>query len=50
MDIHSHNTMGAFWSGTDNADEKETRLFGVLGKITSILLNINLEQYVVKPY
>ncbi len=35
MDIHSHNTMGAFWSGTDNADEKETRLFGVLGKITS---------------
>lgn len=33
MDIHSHNTMGAFFSGTDDADEKETRLFGVIGKI-----------------
>jgi len=34
MDIHSHNTMGAFFSGTDDADEKETRMFGVIGKIT----------------
>lgn len=34
MDIHSHNTMGAFWSATDDGDEKETRLFGVLGRIT----------------
>lgn len=33
MDIHSHNTMGAFFSGTDDGDEKETRLFGVIGKI-----------------
>lgn len=33
MDIHSHNTMGAFFSATDNKDEKETRLFGVIGKI-----------------
>ena len=33
MDIHSHNTMGAFWSGTDNADEQETRVYGVLGKL-----------------
>lgn len=35
MDIHSHNTMGAFFSGTDNNDEKETRLFGVIGKVPS---------------
>ena len=34
MDIHSHNTMGAFFSGTDDGDEKETRFFGVIGKIT----------------
>ena len=32
-DIHSHNTMAAFFSGTDDQDEKETRLFGVIGKI-----------------
>lgn len=35
LDIHSHNTMGAFFSATDNSDEKETRLFGVVGKITN---------------
>jgi len=34
MDIHSHNTMDAFFSGTDTADEKETRIFGVIGKVT----------------
>ena len=33
MDIHSHNSMGAFFSGVDNADEKETRLFGVIGEL-----------------
>lgn len=35
MDIHSHNTMDAFWSGTDDADEKETRLYGVIGKLNT---------------
>lgn len=33
FDIHSHNSMGAFFSGGDNADEKSTRLFGVIGKL-----------------
>lgn len=33
FEIHSHNTMGAFWSVTDNADEKETKFYGVFGKI-----------------
>lgn len=35
VDIHSHNTMGAFYSGTDNNDDK-TKIFytGVVGKIT----------------
>lgn len=31
-DIHSHNHMGAFFSGTDNRDEKEARVYGVMGK------------------
>lgn len=32
-DIHSHNHMGAFFSGTDNRDEKEARIYGVMGKV-----------------
>ncbi|MCL2422247.1 MAG: Mov34/MPN/PAD-1 family protein, partial [Defluviitaleaceae bacterium] len=31
MDIHSHNTMRAYFSETDNADEKATRLYTVIG-------------------
>jgi len=33
MDIHSHNDMSAFFSGTDDGDEVSTRLFGVVGKM-----------------
>lgn len=35
LDIHSHNSMSAFWSGTDDGDEKrfEGRLYGVVGKV-----------------
>ena len=33
MDIHSHNTMKAYFSGVDDNDEKETRLFGVIGEL-----------------
>lgn len=32
-ECHSHNSMGAFWSGTDNADEKELRVYGVFGQL-----------------
>lgn len=32
-EIHSHNTMSAFFSGVDDADEKECRFYGVFGKI-----------------
>jgi PRTRC genetic system protein A len=35
LDIHSHNNMGAFWSGTDNHDEKEARMYGVIGSLRS---------------
>ncbi len=31
-DIHSHNSMAAFFSGTDNRDEKEARIYGVMGR------------------
>lgn len=35
-DIHSHNTMGAFFSGTDNNDDRSNICFsGVVGKITA---------------
>jgi PRTRC genetic system protein A len=33
LETHSHNTMDAFFSGTDNADEKSDRFFGVIGKL-----------------
>jgi len=32
-EIHSHGQMDAFFSGTDNADEKDTRFFGVIGRL-----------------
>jgi PRTRC genetic system protein A len=36
MDIHSHVDMSAFFSSTDDADEKRAvRLYGVIGKISS---------------
>jgi PRTRC genetic system protein A len=35
VDIHSHNTMGAFYSGTDDANDKIAIYYsGVVGKIT----------------
>ena len=41
MDIHSHGTsMSAFWSGTDDGDERkapEGRMFGVIGKVAQPL-------------
>jgi PRTRC genetic system protein A len=42
FEIHSHNTMGAFWSGTDDADEKETKFYGVFGRIKS---NVHEEKF-----
>lgn len=33
LETHSHNTMDAFFSGTDNADEKSDRFFGVIGHL-----------------
>ncbi|MCL1842799.1 MAG: hypothetical protein FWF79_03220 [Defluviitaleaceae bacterium] len=33
MDIHSHNSMKAFFSAADNKDEKATRLYTVIGRL-----------------
>lgn len=33
MDIHSHNTMNAFFSSVDDKDEKATRLYSVIGRL-----------------
>ena len=33
LETHSHHTMNAFWSGTDNANENATQFYGVWGKI-----------------
>ncbi len=35
MEIHSHHTMGAFWSGTDNANENAAQCYMVFGTITT---------------
>lgn len=32
-ETHSHHTMGAFWSGTDDANENMTQFYGVWGNI-----------------
>lgn len=32
-EIHSHNTMNAYFSGVDNADELGTMLYGVIGNL-----------------
>lgn len=33
LEIHSHNTMGAYFSTTDDADEQQFGLYGVVGRL-----------------
>ncbi|BCO16268.1 hypothetical protein_gp215 [Bacillus phage vB_BceM_WH1] len=35
LETHSHNTMGAFWSGTDDSNENYPQFYGVMGKVSS---------------
>lgn len=35
IETHSHHTMDAFWSGTDNRNQQDAQYYGVYGKITS---------------
>jgi PRTRC genetic system protein A len=47
-DLHSHGTMHAFWSRTDDADEQSARVFAVIGKLDTepeIRLRIGLYGY-----
>lgn len=41
-DIHSHNTMSAKFSATDNEDEKATRLYIVIGKLDRYFPEISI--------
>jgi len=42
LDIHSHNSMGAFFSATDDADEKATRVYAVIGNVLSYFPEIKV--------
>jgi hypothetical protein len=42
MDIHSHNSMAAKFSSIDNADEKATRIYAVIGRLDRFLPEISV--------
>lgn len=42
MEIHSHNTMPAVFSSTDNKDERMTRLYAVVGKLDNFFPDIKV--------
>jgi len=42
FDIHSHNSMPAFFSGTDNKDEAGDKIYLVVGKIDDKVPQINI--------
>jgi len=42
MDIHSHGHMRAFFSGTDNDDEQGLRLYMVVGRLDTLLPEVEL--------
>jgi PRTRC genetic system protein A len=42
MDIHSHGHMDAFFSCTDDSDEKGLRLYMVIGKLDTLLPEVEI--------
>lgn len=42
LEIHSHGTLPAFWSATDNRDEGGFRFYGVVGRVERDLPEIRL--------
>ena len=42
MDIHSHGHMDAFFSSTDDSDEQGLRLYMVVGKLDTLLPEVEL--------
>ena len=41
-EIHSHNTMGAYFSKVDDANEQAFRIYGVVGKLDSVPAEMKL--------
>jgi PRTRC genetic system protein A len=55
IEVHSHNTMPAFFSKTDNRDENGLRIYGVLGRMDRDVVDFKLRisiygHYSVLPY
>jgi PRTRC genetic system protein A len=42
LDIHSHGTMRAFFSGTDNSDEQGLGLYMVVGRLDTMLPEVEV--------
>jgi len=42
LDIHSHGSMSAFFSGTDNRDEQGLRLYLVIGRLDTLLPEVEM--------
>ena len=42
MDIHSHRRMDAFFSNTDDSDEKGLRFYAVVGRLDTLLPEVEL--------
>lgn len=42
FEIHSHSTMGAFFSSTDDNDEKADRFYGVVGKVNDFFPEVKM--------
>jgi len=42
FEIHSHGNMGAFFSSTDDGDEKADRFFGVVGNISNYFPDLKI--------
>ena len=50
LEVHSHNTMPAFFSETDNRDETGMRLYGVLGRVDQEAVDIKLRVSIYGHY
>lgn len=55
IEVHSHNSMPAFFSATDNRDENGLRIYGVLGRVDKPIVDFRLRisiygHYSTLPY
>ena len=42
LDIHSHGMMSAFFSSTDNSDEQGLRLYMVMGRLDTLIPELEM--------